>query len=326
MCKLLIVTNISKLTDKQLSTLIDKAAKPISKYERDGFGFAYTTEDGVYAERWVDPDEFAARKLKAGPYDHVLAQPAEFDSVGNAESKHVGGLLVHGRTSTNDVALMNTHPFINDKHVLIHNGVVQNVGEHVERVSTNDTEFILTHYTNGGMARVAESVSGYYACGMLDIATGNTIVFRDSTASLFVAWIAKFETYMFATTKEILIAAAAAIGVKRVSIRDAQLNFHVVFDKTGKLIDSSTFEPLKRSFGSLDDKSLGRSAAGDAMTAQSPHWFQDVPSWRYDERDERDAYEYISREGLRLDADQYEVLTADEQDACEVRYGGRKLA
>jgi predicted glutamine amidotransferase len=321
MCKIFIATNTAKMTKKQLTALIDAVAKPITDAERDGFGLAYNTESGLYAEQWVNPNDFLAKKIKRGPNDAVLMAPPEHNVIGTNDSKHVGGLLVHGRTSTNNVSLINTHPFVNDRYALIHNGVVQNIGEHVERVSTNDTEFVLTHYTNGGMPKVAESLTGYYACGLIDKTNGNTIVFRDATARLNVTWLDKFQCYIFATNQKIIVAACKALGVKRYNVSEAQENFHAVFDVNGDLISRDSFEPKKRSFGALDYKSLG-SASSYANSYESV-WADDMPSYR---RKDESSIEYVNRDGMPISEEQFELLDWNEQAECQILQDGKLIA
>jgi len=314
MCKIFVLTNTNKLTTKQLENLIEKVSIPVTDNMSDGFGLAYSTENSFYAERWVSPNDFLMRKATVGPNDDALMLPPLMDAFGE-KTKASGGLLMHGRQSTNNVSLENTHPFINDRYALIHNGVVHNEGDAVLRLTDNDTEFLLIKYSQGGMERVSESLSGYYACGMLDAENGNTIIFRDATARLYVAWFEKFETYVFATTKSIIIAAANSLGVKKFNVREAAENFHAVFDQNGKLLESTGFTPKLRSFGALDKQSLG-------VEFDWTHYEQDVPVYRQDES----IMQIVNERGMPISEIAYDMLNNAEQMKCSFIRNGQLVA
>jgi hypothetical protein len=111
--------------------------------------------------------------------------------------------VFHGRTSTNQINLSNTHPIKKGDTYLIHNGVVSNNGPTYIQETSNDTEHLL-HYLNqkNGIQEIEKFISGYYAvCALKD---KELIIFKDSIAPLFAAYIKEIDSFIFATT-EILI-------------------------------------------------------------------------------------------------------------------------
>ena len=309
MCKLFILTKTDKLTETQLSNLINAIHNPLTETENQGFGWALWGEKGLFGEKFVNPDDFFLSRADFGPIAEVVTSKLEMNSFGVA-SKPVGALLVHGRTSTNEVSLANTHPLINNDWALVHNGVVYNTGKEIKRKTTNDTEFILEHYTQGGIEQVVESIEGYYACGMINTKTGNLAVFRDATARLYVSWIKELEAYAFATTEEILITALESLDLMDSPIRHANTNFHLVFKPNGETVLWDSFEPKLRSFGALDKKSLGSSVKDFS------NFDMDIPKYRDDYPSEwRNV-----RTGEVIEDDEFELMHIDEQMGYEPVY------
>ncbi len=331
MCKLFIATNTSKLKVSQLKKLIHAVKEPLTKTNDDGFGWAAHSDKGIFGERYsnelnkglfIDLRRFY--NARPGPYDSKLFMKL-YDSFGR-QGKLKGGLVVHGRTSTNAVNLLNTHPIVNDSHALVHNGVVENVGKTVTRRTTNDSEFILQHYSEGGIDQVSASVEGYYACGILEKDTGNTIVIKDSTAPLVAAWVEELSTYFFASSHDVILEALKALKMQA-AIEEVKTNQHLVFNVAGELIAQTEFTPRKRSYGATDYRSLGRSAGQDSSWFDdytSQRWgtggnTSDIPAYR------EDAYEIYDATGRKISESEYEQLTADKMALCQWYQNGRRV-
>lgn len=314
MCKIMIVTTTKKMSQEQVQGLIKAAHKGMAS-ERNGFGFAISGTSGVYGERFVNPKSYGKQAKDLGPNALDLTSFGESDSFGSKGTMG-GGLMVHGRTSTNDVSLLNTHPLVNTSFALIHNGVVSNIGEPIERRTTNDTEFILEHYTRGGIERVSNSVAGYYACAALDLKTGHLSVFRDDRARLYVAWVEKYETYIFATTSEIVKAALKVLKVKA-SVVEAKVNFHATFDQSGTMLSHDSFEAIERSFGALDQKSLGYAKDEDESWRK---YSDDIPSYR------EESWTFENQDGEQITANEFEALSYRDQNNCKTYRNGKLVA
>jgi len=314
MCKLFVLTKTDFLTNSQLTKLLKDIHTPLTETETEGFGYAVMGSRGIFGEKYIEPEDFKNYRGNFGPAELVISAPSIREKFGKIGSP-TGALIAHGRTSTNDVSLPNTHPLTNSDWALIHNGIVQNVGKEIARKTTNDTEFILEHYTQGGIKQVAESIEGYYAVAALNKSSGELVVFRDSTANLSVAWIDALGAYIFATNIEIIKAALKSLKLSGIQIREADKNFHIVFNKTGAVISNESFEPKARSFGVLDQKSLGYSIDSEGYSNQvsdipsyREDYSRDVPNWN----DEFESFQHITS-GEVITDEEYECLKFDEQ-------------
>ncbi|MBO77643.1 MAG: hypothetical protein CME17_09430, partial [Gemmatimonadetes bacterium] len=127
MCKLFGVTSTIGWERKTLQATLNAAQAAFGQSEKDGFGFAVRTSRGIYSEKYTSPKSF----LGIGSGRKGLANFAsirsgvDYDTETKGKlSKLTGGLIVHGRTSTNAGGILNTHPFIRKGWALAHNGIV----------------------------------------------------------------------------------------------------------------------------------------------------------------------------------------------------------
>ena len=314
MCKIFVMTNVSKLTNKQIESIVNVVHGKMSS-EKHGFGFLYSTKNGFFGRKFTNPNDFKVNPSSFGPLARQFLSMGQEETLGFLDSAPLGGLIVHGRTSTNDHTLVNTHPLTNEDFALIHNGIVENVGKEIKRKSTNDTEFILEHYFQGGIKQVSESIEGYYACAAINLKNKNTIIFRDSTARLFFAWSESLKSYIFATTEEIIKAVLKTLKLKA-EISECAKNFHAIFDVNGKEIEFSNFMPRERSFGVIDRSSLGYSpkySNYDYIVAESNLY--DIAE-----------YEYKDQWGRDISEDRYEAMDVWEREYCSVYSKGNKVS
>lgn len=326
MCKIFIATNTSLLTDAQMLKLIKATSGELTKGNDDGFGYSVATKDGFYGERFTDIEnmhfaQFGEVNPNLGPVDEYVFSEAASNSFG-VKAPHSGGLTLHARTSTNQLGLINTHPFVGERYSLIHNGIIENKGPEVTCQSGNDSEILLRLFEQGGIELLSQSAEGYYALGILDAHTGNTIVVRDSRASLYACWVAKLESYFFATTKEALKVALKSLKLKS-EIKECKTNSMLTFNREGTLTEITSFTPRERSFGSLDAKSLGTQHA--EYVGSREYWYagdDDAPSYR----EEHNAYSYADKNGNTISESDFEELSYAEQSMCSVYQYGRKVS
>lgn len=236
MCKVFAMTNMSKvkITKKFLNAVKAEVCRTGDKH---GFGYAVLSENGELAgERTMRPLEFQPLQInplntRTGSLPIVLRTRDQFGELDFAAPKSFIG---HGRYSTNDVALENTHPFTNDNIALIHNGVVHDTDGVIEKEAlktTNDTEIILRCWERGGMKLVEETISGYYALAILDKDSGFLHIVRDDTAMLYIAYSRTVDSYIFATTPEIIKSVAKKMQWQIEQPEEMLENMHVVFDR-----------------------------------------------------------------------------------------------
>lgn len=175
--------------------------------QKDGFGFAAwdpvkkvpLIEKHVDPEEFTGPGEFPASINDAG----WLGSHAYFSDYASSAlwSEHTAGgpLIAHGRTSTGDICIENTHPFNKRGFTLAHNGIVDWDGPAMPLDTTCDSEHLLNCYAHGnGAAHYSNFISGWFATlcitpdGLLKVA-------KCDATPLYFAWSRVWETYVFAT-------------------------------------------------------------------------------------------------------------------------------
>lgn len=216
MCLLFGMTHTNSLTRKQLNAVLKTVNKLFAPSQQDGFGFAIQNQDGTrYIERFVKPSQFRgigiAEEVKAALPSNL--KPAILNSVTGELRQWGGGMIVHGRTSTNNVSLTNTHPFTKGGWTLAHNGIVSWHGEKHPTETTCDTEHILNMFALGKGLDDIKDLSGYAACLMLT-PEGDFAVLRDDHAPLVFAAVPKLNTVLFATKETTIRAVCAALRVR----------------------------------------------------------------------------------------------------------------
>jgi hypothetical protein len=216
MCKLFGVSSVAGWNRKKLNAALFAAQTAFSG-EKDGFGYAVRTSRGLYGERYVNPKDFSgvegAKSLSK--YLEQIKSAIEFEAdVKGRMGKLTGGLIVHGRTSTNNLDVENTHPFIKKGWALAHNGIVDYDGPHRHKRGECDSEDILNSFVYGsGLKELGEHYTGYGAVLVMPPKWG-FIAYRDAKAPLYVCRLIKGEgdhagegcAYAFATSPVHLLA------------------------------------------------------------------------------------------------------------------------
>lgn len=256
MCKVLIFTDLSKV--KNIKKLANVSAKHLLETESDGFGYAVQGESGVFGERTIR-ENFYSRLGKS----ELFVKLPIFDKTYNAFGKQgtvIGGGMFHGRTSTNNVNLTNTHPIRRNGWTLIHNGVVTNKGPDYVKKTTNDTEDLVHYMSTTGIKGIEDHLSGYYAFGALD-PEGNMHVVKDSVANLYVALIKQIGSLVFGTTEEIIEDVMNEMKWTIGPIERVKDDVHMIFKMNGELIHNEAIKPrgYERAESIYASKSLGTS-------------------------------------------------------------------
>lgn len=207
MCKVMMFSN-GKHLNKNIRRVTNKIAELITAVDDDGFGWlGVDTSKKVFGEKSTDPALFHSMMRVKSFSEMMNAMPrtkkhyAKFGDIVNA--KLDGPLLYHGRTSTNDKTMRNTHPISRDGWHVIHNGVVTNHGTKYKKATTNDSEDLVYYMANEGIERLTSNLTGYYAAGLIDPA-GRLHVIKDAIASLVCSYIPQIESYVFATTDDLI--------------------------------------------------------------------------------------------------------------------------
>lgn len=240
MCQVLMLTNAEKL--KNQKRVIKTIARHLLSTQRDGFGYAFLGAQGVYGEKTTKREFNSKTNIPLNMYPPSECFKATH-SVFGRETKNIGGALFHGRTSTNDHTIENTHPLQKNNWTLIHNGVVSNKGPDYVPNTTNDTEHILEHLSTEGIKAVEKYISGYYAVGAFD-PNGNLHVIKDATARLYVANNKTLNCLIFGTTEELIKNVAKDCQWVIGPIEQVKDNIHLIFSPEGSLIHSASITSL----------------------------------------------------------------------------------
>jgi predicted glutamine amidotransferase len=278
MCKLLILSNTSRLTARQLSKMLKASSSIMGKTDDDGFGWAMLNGNKVVGERCLEPEYFENRFFNNGTIPKEfkgIFETWEANAFGKLPATFSGGLLVHARISTNTISLGNTHPFINKDYAIVHNGIVENEGAEYVRQSTCDSEHILHHLTIGGVEGMVKNISGYYAVGALNKNTGELTVIKDSIARLNACYVPSLDSMAFGTDATQLRAILKEVGLVHTKIKAIKDNVALVFNREGKLVSQSEIKPLERYNYSKSDyyRSMGWDKHSDEVEASTPPYY-----------------------------------------------------
>lgn len=290
MCKVLMLTDMSKV--KEVSKLVNLVNKVLN--EPDGFGYAIQGESGLFGEKTTDTKDFKYSMFRKY-LDHNFLD-ASYSRFGKY-SRPIGSGLFHGRTSTNDLNITNTHPIQKHDWTLIHNGVVTDHGPKYSMVTSNDTEHVLERLATGGIDSVATHLTGYYAIGAFD-PIGQLHVFRDDRAPLYFAEVTTINSFIIATTKTSIERVCKEMKWSVSLISKVKDNTYIVFNRN-KIISHSGFTPRGATLAEnrYADLSLRESIRGARHNIQD-YSIQDFNYSSYFDDRESESYEKYSKDEL----------------------------
>jgi predicted glutamine amidotransferase len=250
MCKVFAMTNVSqfKMGSRFLSIVRNEVCRHA---DQDGFGYAVLGKNGdIGGERTMRPLNFKPLIDPDGP--KVTKQlPIVLDAnnrFGKIDLTSPKSLIAHGRLSTNSVSLINTHPFTNGEVALIHNGVVRDpTGSLKNLVSTCDSEILLRYWEKGGIEAIEKMVTGYYAIGVLD-KYGLMHIARDDRADLFMSYCRTVDSFIIATTAEIINNVAKEMKWKIEHPEEILEKSYTVFDGNA-IVSHRTIAPRTTEYG-----------------------------------------------------------------------------
>lgn len=238
MCKLFIMTNTTKI--KNIVKASETIHKHITKTERDGFGYMVVGAKGTFGERTIQKDFDSRVFTKRAVISLPITEPTA--NTFGIPAKLTGPGVWHGRTSTNDLNILNTHPIKVSGWHLSHNGVVSNKGPAYQMHTSNDTEHLAHYMANGGIKAVEANLSGYYAFGAID-PQGRLHLVRDNNATLFMAYSDVLESYMIATTVDLLESIASEMKANISHIEKLADNMYSLWDGNN-IVTYSDIKPL----------------------------------------------------------------------------------
>lgn len=183
MCRL-IGFSVDKPLEKPVVDKLITFCRDTLKDQKDGFGYALSGGE---------VDGITHLRLTAGHWLGFGVDPLnDWESVGKPNHDSRGlpvpctAGLFHGRISTNDLGIHNTHPFVSDDLALAHNGIVTYTGPKRAKKGTCDSEDLFNTFTIGeGWDELHRYYSGYAALLILN-RNGKLTLYRDETPKLYV--------------------------------------------------------------------------------------------------------------------------------------------
>lgn len=302
MCKLFAIVEVENQANAEM--FAKKAIPEITKVDNHGLGIMRLGENGVHIQRWLTPPTVVRKKKSKHLAKYASALKHQENEEGKA-SKNLYALAVHGRFATCEKSLTNTHPFYKDGTALMHNGIISNASKFPRTLSTCDSEALLSQYlvhdvrTNAGnLTKSLDGVAGYYAAIVFND-NGIIDIYRDETATLFLAHVQNVGV-VIATTAEIILSAAKKCKAYVTGL-DEILPFTAIRWDKGVYPQIATFESNEPAyvpshvFGKdlkdLDNEDVFKwhrqnsSDAGDFQTSDvyDEHW------WNIEDQDMREA-------------------------------------
>jgi predicted glutamine amidotransferase len=329
-CKLFALTNVSNVkVNKRLLKVINET---ITETDRHGFGYAVLGQSGkLGGERSMEPSRFnplleSRGKLHAHRLPFVEKTSNTFGKLDLDKGK---ALIAHGRFSTNVHSLENTHPFYNGKIALAHNGVVQDSTNGVKALlkTTCDSEILLRYWETQGINGIVNNVTGYYAMLILD-RVGKLHVIRDSIANLYITYVKDIDSYMIATTDEILETIADKMKWDIENIEAIKDNQHIVFDGN-TVTHNAEISPKGKTSALWTQAERDSLGIGDSLSDAA--WIEKDPLSKYESyseiEDKLNYQEMADLDNCTFDRDGVPNLRdIKPSDARELikKYGNRK--
>lgn len=220
MCKIMTITGI-KAKQGGLLKFARATHRQLSKTESDGFGYAATDGKNLFSEAWMHSTDAFKHRNYVDDKDSQLIElfrgaidkDPTYLSNGTVDRSlnSVTTITMHARTQTNTHSLENTHPFVIDGVSLIHNGIIHNHDKWRKKLSTCDSESILTKYLKDDVRHspmaiegIFSQLQGYYACAvLLPTVNGYALdVFKCNNANLSFAVVKELGNAFIWTTTE----------------------------------------------------------------------------------------------------------------------------
>jgi hypothetical protein len=257
MCLVLAITNMKKI---KLNQCLNDIGNTLLASEKDGFGYAIQGRDGVFGEKTIN-NRFRTR-LNRINFVSLPIVKTKYVSFGKP-TELTGPGIFHGRTATNVISLVDTHPMQLEGWHLIHNGVVDDLGPKYDNQTSNDSEDVLRRLLDGvgkpnPMEEIERCLMGYYAFAAID-PEGRLHICRDDIAPLHIAYSAKLETFIIGTTESLVIKASKILDAKIGPIDEIESETYCIFNGN-ELIHCQDFKALGYTMhqAALSNKSLGR--------------------------------------------------------------------
>lgn len=325
MCKVMMFTNLSKIRSNK--NLVETCQVLLSS-QRDGFGYVYETEGSVMSGQRtndIDSFEFNSSSQDLFIWSEGMSQDSS-NLFGTPDKPIIGAGMFHGRISTNNKALINVHPLtFNDKSYLIHNGVVTNTGPAYRQITSNDTEHLLHYMERGqGIQDIAKHLTGYYAFGYMR--DSRLTIARDAIAPLYSSWISDLETFIFATTEDLISGFCEAFEYSFTKPQKMKSDTCLIFEGNNLL---SLVEFKSRGYG-MREASLSSLSLGYSLSGGGNKWTEssidDVTGFMDEEEESYLSFiaqnitkqDYIELDKTQIGYNKFLKLSNKDKSRCEI--------
>lgn len=347
MCKILVVPGIKKENIKNAKRFMQRMGKEMSFANKDGLGYAAIDSSGnLFGERWLDNDTaFTGQTVQEGGdegiiidiFDKVLKtkalakseKPIEMNSFGTVNLDDMVAFTLHTRYATAPKGMGNTHPFVKGDTSLIHNGVIRN-DKDFKCESTCDSEAILLSYLDHKVgnslehaAKMADSLVGYYACGVFSRdASGTRIldVFKANNNSLHVSYIKQLGTFVMTSSEYDIKKVCEEFGWKFSTAMDFKDGILMRFNPfTGEMIGVKDFSPSKEfSYQNFPTRgNTGTNTAPHKTTQQGPNSWDGATILEWHGNKAASKRRNISREEVAFYAHKPGLIEMDEHEVFD---------
>lgn len=238
----------------------------------------------TYSSNWNQYHGFSrSKKTELGDYN----------AFGPVDLGTMVALTLHTRMATTPREFRNTHPFVRGNVSLIHNGIIRNQNELKNISSSCDSECILNeYYEQNVMAsptkiqKVAEKLSGYYACGVIVGGSTPTLdVFKDNTASLACLYIKELDAIIFTTSSTDAEKVCEKLGFSEPIEYNFKSGNLLRFDgKTGEVLTTVKFDTKGKTWN-FSTNSTSYNSCGGQGTRSSCSTNRKANRMRYHRKD-----------------------------------------
>lgn len=310
MCKVMMMAGVNDSNRKLAWEFTKQMAIQMTPGNNDGLGYAAITSDGeLFGERWHQNSEaFISRPHADIPsdeevslvrkYDGMLGhtqKPVRYNKYGSVNEDSMVAITLHTRLATSGKQFINTHPFVRGNTSLIHNGVISNADSLELIQSTCDSEAILNLYVKhnvqnhmAGIQKVANKLSGYYACGVLTETKqfGPVLdIFKDTRARLSAAFIRDMGIMVFSTSIDDIETVCAKMGMEvayKFTVSDGMLLRLSVL--TGNPVATQKFKPEFRAAPKTKSEPAWKFGSDGTYTEDETSWHSvnSLRAWKRD--------------------------------------------
>ena len=128
---------------------------------------------------------------------------------------------------------------------------MSNHGPKYEMITTNDTEHLVQYMSTTGISDIEKYITGYYAVSALT-PDGTLVVFKDSIASLYCAYVETIESYMFATTESLIQNVCKDLKWKHSTIEQVNDDIYIEF-RGNEIVKMEDINPPGSWLGNMYD-------------------------------------------------------------------------